>query len=76
MEIRDLPPYTTPVTILVVDEFVPTLIGRPIFCSHFQIDRRADGFYEMTVCGGEGDSFLNRAEVDLRDTPEAEGDRG
>lgn len=57
-----VPPHTQAVTILVADELVPTVIGRPVFCSHFKLDRREDGFYELTVTQDVDDNFMDFAE--------------
>lgn len=59
------PPYTTGVTIIVADEFMARIIGRPIYCSHFRLDQRKDGFYELTVTTGKGDADLQRFSEEL-----------
>jgi hypothetical protein len=59
------PPRTIAISILVADTMIGEVIGRPVYCSHFRIDQRDDGFYELTVTQGKGDADLNRMQDEL-----------
>ena len=61
------PPRTTPVTILVADELLFEVVGRPIYCNYFEIDPRSDGFYDLIVNQRRGDQAATDAEAQFDD---------